>query len=294
MNSPALNTKFWVSSNFSSGYIDIDSEHQRTHRFDSQYSTLTFGAESQLFSHNNPKLKETSELNLSSQGWLARQSIVGDGLFTSDLTTEGQDIQISLSGSHEIELTKNRTFSPSILIGVRQAKKDVDSVTGLEFGFGTLLTSNNGLSLEGSARGFKGHEYEDFATNLSSEIIYNTSHDNTGSQLSISPSWGQSTGNTQVSLWHSNLNRENELFDHYTNGLQISSEFSYGIGLLDGIGILMPFSAFNYSESDLMSFDIGNRIKIGTDSSFAIKGTREVRNNNITNNKVQLQGAVRW
>ena len=148
--------------------------------------------------------------------------------------------------------------------------------------------------MEGYARGFNRHEHDDYATNFSAEIIYNPSHDNTVSQLSISPSLGQSTGNTQVSLWHSNLNRENELFDHYTNGLQISSEFSYGIGLLGGIGILMPFSAINYSESDIMSFDIGNRIKIGTDSSFAIKGTREVRNNNITNNKVQLQGAVRW
>ena len=188
LNSPTLNTKFWVSSNFSSGYIDIDSEHQRTHRLNSQYSTLTFGAESQLFSHNNSKLNGISELVLSSQGWLARQNISGDGLFTSDLTTEGHNIQISLSGSHEIELTKNGTFSPSILTGVRQAKKDVDSVTGLEFGFGTLFTSNNGLSLEGSARGFKGHEYGDYATNFSSEIIYNPSHDNTGSYLSISPS----------------------------------------------------------------------------------------------------------
>ena len=101
---------------------------------------------------------------------------------------------------------------------------------------------------------------------------------------------GQSTRQTQLSLWQNNLNRENELFDHNTNGLQINTEYSYGISLLDGVNILTPFSAINYSESDLMSFDIGNRIKIGTDSSFVIKGTHEIGNNNINDNKFQLQG----
>ena len=43
-NAPAFNTQFWLSSNYSSGYIDVDSVHQRTHRLDSQYATMTFGS----------------------------------------------------------------------------------------------------------------------------------------------------------------------------------------------------------------------------------------------------------
>ena len=295
LNSPTLNTKFWVSSNFSSGFIDIDSEHQRTQRLNSQYSTLTFGAESQLFSHNNSNLNGTSELDLSSQGWFARQNIVGDGLFTSDLTTEGHDIQISLSGSHEIELTKNGTFSPSILIGVRQAKKDVDSVTGLEFGFGTLFTSNNGLSLEGSARGFKGHEYDDYATNFSAEIIYNPSHDNSGSQLSISPSWGQSIGNSHVSLWQSNLAGENDLFNRYTDGVQVKTEYSYGINILDGLGILSPFAEYNVIVNDYETLSGGIQLAVGSDLTVELKSSSKYNSTNSeANNQLDFNFSYKW
>ena len=294
LSSPALNTQVWVSSNVSSGYIDVDSQHQRTHRLNSNYSTITFGGESQLFSLNDLPFNGTSEFNLTGQGWFGQQNIYGDGRFTSDFSTKSHHVQISLAGSHEIEIAEIGTFTPNLLIGIRDAKKDADTVMGVEFGLGALYFNNFGLTLEGFGRGFKGSKQQDYTTTFTSTLTYNPNHDNTGSQLTISPSWGQSTGPTQLSLWQSNLNRENELFDQYTNGLQISSEYSYGISLLDGVGVLTPFSAINFSESDLMSFDIGNRIEIGTDSSFAIKGTREVRNNNITNNKFQLQGTVRW
>ena len=294
LNSPALNTQVWLSSNVSSGYVDVDSQHQRTHRLNSNYSAIIFGGESRLLSLNDLPFNGTSEFNLTGQGWLGQQHIYGDGRFTSDFTTKGHHVQISLAGNHKIDIAEIGIFNPNVLIGIRDTKKDADTVMGVEFGLGALYSNNFGLTLEGFGRGFKGSEQQDYATTFTSTLTYNPNQDNTGSQLTISPSWGQSTGQTQLSLWQSNLNRESELFDHYTNGLQIHSEYSYGIGFLDGVGILTPFSAINYSASDLMSFDIGNRIEIGTDSSFAIKGTREIRNNNITNNKIQLQGTVRW
>ena len=73
LHAPALNTQVWVSSNVSSGYIDVDSEHQLTHRLDSRFSTLTFGGTSQLYSNTNSILDGISELNLTGQGWLAQQ-----------------------------------------------------------------------------------------------------------------------------------------------------------------------------------------------------------------------------
>ena len=294
LNSPTLNTQVWLSSNVSSGYIDVNSQQQRTHRLNSNYSTITFGGESRLLSLNDLPFNGSSEFNLTGQGWLGQQHIFGDGHFTSDFSTKGHHVQISLAGNHKIDIAEIGTFNPNVLIGIRDAKRDTDTVTGVEFGMGALYSNNFGLTFEGFGRGFKGSEQQNYATTFTSTLTYNPNHDNTGSQLTISPTWGQSTGQTQLSLWQSNLNRENELFDKYTNGLQISSEYSYGIDLLDGIGVLLPYSAINYSESDFMSFDIGNRIEIGTDSSFEIIGTREVRNNNITTNKVQLQGTVRW
>ena len=79
LNSPIFNAEVWVSSNFSSGYIDVNSDNQQTHRLDTQYSTMTFGAKSQLLYHDNAILNGTSEVKLSGQGWLAQQSIFGDG-----------------------------------------------------------------------------------------------------------------------------------------------------------------------------------------------------------------------
>ena len=294
LNSPIFNTEVWVSSNFSSGYIDVDSDNQQTHRLDTQYSTMTFGAKSQLLSHDNAILNGTSEVKLSGQGWLAQQSIFGDGRFTSDLTTEGHHLQVSLTGNHEIDIAKIGTFNPNVLIGIRQAKKDVNSVTGLEFGLGTQYSSSFGLSIEGFGRGFKGRKQQDFATSFSGGLNYNPSHDNNGSQFTISPSWGQTAGTTQLSLWQSNLASENDLFNHYADGVQVNTEYSYGFNLFDGIGTFTPFSAMDFSRSDSITYNIGNRIEIGTATRFEIKGIREVRNNNITNSKLQLQGIVRW
>ena len=294
LHAPALNTQVWVSSNVSSGYIDVDSEHQHTHRLDSRFSTLTFGGTSQLYSNTNSILDGINELNLTGQGWFAQQNIEGDGRFTSDLTTEGHHIQVSLAGSHELNLNGLGTFEPTLVIGMRQAKKDVDSVTGLEIELGTRYANNSGLTLEGFGRGFKGSEQQDYAINISGELTYHSNHDNTGSQLTISPSWGQSSGSTQLSLWQNNLTVDNDLDYNYSNGPKVKTELAYGFGILDDTGKLTPFSAIDYSGYNLISYDVGNRITIGTHSNFEIIGTHEVRDQNLTNNKVHLQGTIRW
>ena len=294
VNSPALNTQMWVSSNISSGYIDVDSENQHTHRFDSQYSTLTFGGESRLLSSDNSILDGISELNLTSQGWIAQQSIFGDGHFTSDLATSGHNIQVSLTGSHEFDITESGTLKPNVLVGIQTAKNDTEKVSGLEIGFGTTYSNFHGLTLEGSGRGFKGSEQQDYATTFTGSLNYNPNSENIGSQLKISPSWGYSATATQLSLWQSNLTNESNLFNHFSNGLQVKTEFSYGINILDGIGILTPFSAIDYSGSNFITYNIGNQFEIGNNSSFEVIGTHEIGNTNIINNKLQLQGIVRW
>ena len=75
---------------------------------------------------------------------------------------------------------------------------------------------------------------------------------------------------------------------------KLKSEFAYGIDILDDFGKFTPFSAIDYSGNNLISYDVGNRITIGTHSNFEIIGTHEVRDQNLTNNKIQLQGTIRW
>ena len=99
LNSPALNTQVWLASNVSSGYIDVDSQHQRTHRLNSNYSNITFGGESRLLSFDDLPFNGSSEFNLTGQGWLGQQHIFGDGYFTSDFSTKGHHVQISLTGN---------------------------------------------------------------------------------------------------------------------------------------------------------------------------------------------------
>ena len=77
-------------------------------------------------------------------------------------------------------------------------------------------------------------------------------------------------------------------------GLQIKTEYSYGFNLLDGIGILTPFSAMDYRSTDYITYNIGNRIEFGSNTNFEIKGTHEVRDTDSTNNKLQFIGAVYW
>ena len=141
-----------------------------------------------------------------------------------------------------------------------------------------IIPTTFGITIEGLGRGFKGRKQQDYVTNFAGKLVYNPNYENIGSQLTISPSWRQSTESTQLSLWQSNLAGESDTFNRYPNGVQIKTEYSYGISLLDGIGTLTPFSAIDYFESDLITYNIGNRIKFGTNTSFDIIGTHEVRN----------------
>ena len=273
LNLPALNTEVWVSSNFSSGYIDVDSEHQQTHRLASQFSTMSFGAESQLFSHDDSILNGTSELNLTSQGWIAQQNIFGDGRFTSDLTTTGHNLKLAFEGSHEFDISKIGTFNPNMLFGIRQANKDSNTVTGIEFGIGTHYSSNFGLTFEGTSRGFKAGDQQDFTTSIAGELSYNPNQDNTGPKFTISPSWSHSAQNSQLTLWQSNLTEENNLFNHYNNGKQIKTEYSYGLKLLDKTGILTPFAALDFREGDNETLGGGIKLSIGSNLNFKFKGS---------------------
>ena len=74
----------------------------------------------------------------------------------------------------------------------------------------------------------------------------------------------------------------------------MSGNIAGGFGELDDFGIVTPFSAIDNSGNNLISYDVGNRITIGTHSNFEIIGTHEVRDNNLTNNKVHFQGTIRW
>ena len=112
--------------------------------------------------------------------------------------------------------------------------------------------------------------------------------------LEFSPSYGIIQELNTFSNWSNQIFERDNDTSQYLDGVNIKSELGYGFGILDETSLLTPFGSINFSEVFNRHYNAGARIKIGSNLRLELIGTQESNSTGISNQKIHLNGTMKW
>ena len=305
-NSNALNSYFgWASAEqgtqlsgiagYGLGEIAIEQNNYNTEFLNSQYYTIGFGGEHQLYTSESI-LGGITEVDINGESWLTNQFVNGVADKINNFEATGSHYQISAIGSHQIDLSSGLSIKPNASIGLRRDQKNQDSIFGLELGSGFNLTNSQGLTFTGNANSLIVDYDEIQKWSLMGSMIYDRNGDKLETLLEVSPSIGQmqDLSSNSNALWSSEILDDVSEFGQYQSGTELNSEFGYGFEILDKAGVLTPFARIDYAFGKNTTYQLGTRVLFESGMKFEFESTQQISANSETKQDFQLNGGISW
>ncbi len=154
-------------------------------------------------------------------------------------------LRLVLEGSRVFAMEGERSFAPSLSLGLRHDGGDAERGFGVEAGGGVRLAWP-GVAVDGRLRALVAHEeagYEEWGASGSIRIDPGAS--GRGLSLSLSPTWGKPGSGTER-LW--SLDNAGG-FDQgeFEAGKRLEAELGYGLGGPCGVGVVTPYAGASWA-----------------------------------------------
>ena len=276
------------------GELDIDQTHYELQTVSNSYHTLGLSGNTRIYSSDNILNSGTSELTITGQSWIARQSLLGvEGLIDS-LQSNTSHYQIGIVGSHTQNLLSGSTLDPRISFLVRRDGKDQQSTVGFEFISELSFTSTLGLSLSGNSNLLLFEPGQIQQWSILGNLSYDRNNDQLGTILEISPSFGNIQELKTSPIWSDQILESVGETSHYLDGVSIKSSLGYGISIADESSLLTPFGSIDFSEISTRQYNFGTRLQIGPILKLELTGTQVTNSAKTTKQKIQFNGTINW
>ena len=276
------------------GELDIDQTHYELQTVSNSYHTLGLSGNTRIYSSDNILNSGTSELTITGQSWIARQSLLGvEGLIDS-LQSNTSHYQIGIVGSHTQNLLSGSTLDPRISFLVRRDGKDQQSTVGFEFISELSFTSTLGLSLSGNSNLLLFEPGQIQQWSILGNLSYDRNNDQLGTILEISPSFGNIQELKTSPIWSDQILESVGETSHYLDGVSIKSSLGYGISIADESSLLTPFGSIDFSETSTRQYNLGTRLQIGPILKLELTGTQVTDSAKTTKQKIQFNGTINW
>ena len=236
----------------------------------------------------------------------AQWAIVGGAGYLSLATEEGDtlvsDLDVAVQRARlAVEATwASGGLAPYVQVGGRYDGGDGQTGAGLETVAGLRYTSER-LEFEARGRWLAAHAaegYEEYGG--LARLAVKPRADGTGLQMNVAPSWGAAQvagllgggaalldGGAMPGL---GMNR---LPSATPRALSLESELGYGVGVLDGYGVLTPYGGFALTGQETRQYRVGARLGIAQRLNLSLEGIRReaARQQPATQGvQVQLEG----
>ena len=164
---------------------------------------------------------------------------------------------------------------------------------GIELSGGLEVTNLTGFEFSGNGQ-YLLNQTDNFfeSAGVKGEINFDKNNDRLGLQAKISSSYG-SISNQKIS--------DIEIWNDFDHGLtrnnptmNATSEIAWGLNFATNAIELTPYYGVNIVDLALSSQSLGTKVRLGTNSYFAVKGTQERRTNSIANYKMGINGKFTW
>ena len=236
----------------------------------------------------------------------AQFAIVGGAGYLSLTTEEGDtlvsDLDVAVQRARlAVEATwATGGLAPYVQVGGRYDGGDGQTGAGLETVAGLRYTGER-VEFEARGRWLAAHAaegYEEYGG--LARLAVKPRADGTGLSLAVSPRWGAAQGAGLLGGGAALLDGGampglgmNRLPSATPRALSLESELGYGVGVLDGYGVLTPYGGFALTGQETRQYRVGARLGIAQRLNLSLEGIRReaARQQPATQGvQVQLEG----
>ncbi|MDE0048586.1 MAG: autotransporter domain-containing protein [Rhodospirillales bacterium] len=251
----------WAAAGYGTGEVEIDDASADTQSSDLTQQMVAVGASGPLMTSDRMFEGGTTSLYLKGEAAFAQAEIDGSGTLESTTLNASQQ-RLVLEGVYDQRLASGATFSPSLVLGIRNDGGDGETGTGVETGAGLRYSdAASGLTIEGRARTLLSHsgDYEEWG--VSGLVRIDPGASGQGLAFSLQPAWGRTASGVEQ-LWESGVSGGAALADRGAG--RVHAQIAYGIGDTWGAnGMLTPYTGVWLSDEGSRRLSIGGRYDIG-------------------------------
>ena len=280
---PGLN--LWAIGGYGVGEATIkDDGMTGSQSSDVQAYSGSFGASAERDLEENSVLPGITTVRVKGQTSIAIMEVEDNGQMISSLTTRAYRQRVSVEVSHTGEGGLERSFIPTLEIGLRNDGGDGETGNGLEIGGDVEYRAMDlGLRVLANARWLAVHSGELEEWGVGGSIAFEPGG---GFWLSITPEWGE-TGSPE--LWEAKIEDVERVSEE--REMRVSGEVGYGLSL--GKASFTPSAGVSLTNQGYRSYRAGSGVVIGR-FSLTLEGERRSMGSASLEESILFEGRVRF
>ena len=283
-----------VVTGLGSGEIGIRQEGNNWDKLTSNLYTTEVSGGLQVYADNDASDHAVSALSLDSGIRTLRYFTEQESDVVGHFDYRQSQSHLTLEGHYAKNLSNGIALIPTAAIGLQGLSGNVTNEFGFILESGISVENPVGWTISGLGRTFFNSEDWSNDSQLQSTLAFDSNNDDLGTMFDVTSSWGVAPTHETESMWERHIFTRNSLTQTEDSQTQISTEFGYGIGILDGSGILTPYNKIDWSDTNQQTIEFGSRVAVGAGISFELKGSRENRTKDEIDHQINFSGSFGW
>ena len=283
-----------VVTGLGSGEIGIRQEGYNWDKLTSNLYTTEISGGLQVYADNDASDHAVSALSLDSGIRTLRYFTEQESDVVGHFDYRQSQSHLTLEGRYAKDMLNGIELIPTAVIGLQGLSGNVANEFGYILESGISVENPVGWTLSVLGRTFFNSDDWSNDSQLQGTLAFDSNNDDLGTMIDVSSSWGVASANETDSMWERHIFTRNSSTQIESSPTQISTEFGYGFGILDGSGILTPYNKIDWSDTNQQTIEFGSRVAVGAGISFELKGLRENRTNDEIDHQINFSGSFGW
>ena len=283
-----------VVTGLGSGEIGIRQEGNNWDKLTSSLYTTEVSGGLQVYADNDASDHAVSALSLDSGIRTLRYFTEQESDVIGHFDYRQSQSHLTLEGRYAKDFSNGIELIPTAAIGLQGLRGNVANEFGYILESGVSVENPVGWTISGLGRTFFNSDDWSNDSQLQSTLAFDSNNDDLGTMIDVTSSWGVAPTHENDSMWERHIFTRNSSTQTENSQSQISTEFGYGFGILDGSGILTPYNKIDWSDTNQQTIEFGSRVAVGAGISFELKGSRENRVNDEIDHQINFSGSFGW
>ena len=283
-----------VVTGLGSGEIGIRQQGNSWDKLASNLYTAEVSGGLQVFADNDASDNAVSALSLDSGLRTLRYFTEQDKDVVGYFDHRQSQAHLTLEGLYAKDLSNGSELIPTAAVGLQGLSDKNANKFGYIFESGVTYENPAGYTISGLGRTFFNSDDWSNDSQLQGTLAFDANYDDLGTTIDVTSSWGVAPATESDSMWERHIFTQNLAAESANSQTQVSTEFGYGLGILDGRGILTPYNKIDWSYSAQQTIEFGSRVAVGSGIHFELKAARENRESDEIDHQINFSGSFGW
>ena len=294
-NSDKHDLQFHATTRLGSGEVELIQDRYDPLNFKSNLYALTLSGEKVLYRTTGISNNFATQISIQGNSHWSKINLVNTEEFLSDQSYDSNQTQLGVNLDNQFRSKTGNTFQFNASLGGHMFSKIDYSNSDLISEVEVALTNRFGFSIINIGRFVIDRDsFSPEYSSLQNSVSYDQGHDQLGTLMVASYSYGQKQSPYNQSSWSSEIFENFSNFDQYNDGVHVDTELGYGLSIIGSSSRLTPFGGIGYSDDADYKYHVGTRLQLGSDLKFELTGSHATDKEGALNQQIKLDGAFNW